>query len=85
MARLHLHQGKVIVTVAPTGGMALKAQSPHLPVTPEEIAADVKRCYDAGASVVALHARRGSGRPLHRYARFARNGPTDVGRFPLIE
>ena len=30
---------KVIVTVAPTGGMAGKAQSPHLPTQPEEIAA----------------------------------------------
>lgn len=61
MAKLFLHEGKVIVTVAPTGGMALKAQNPHLPVTPEEIAADVKRCYDAGASVVAVHARRADG------------------------
>lgn len=61
MTRLHLHQGKVIVTVAPTGGMALKVQNPNLPVTPEEIADDVKRCYDAGASVAAIHARRGDG------------------------
>lgn len=61
MPRLLLHNGKVIVTVAPTGGMALKSQNPHLPVTPEEIAADVKRCYDAGASVAAIHARREDG------------------------
>lgn len=61
MTRLHLHKGKVIVTVAPTGGMALKVQNPNLPVTPEEIADDVKRCYDAGASVAAIHARRGDG------------------------
>ncbi len=51
---------KVIVTVAPTGGVATKKQSPHLPVTPEEIAADVYDCYNAGASVVAVHARRDS-------------------------
>ena len=49
---------KVIVTIAPTGGMAKKAQNPHLPTQPREIAADVQRCYDAGASVVAVHARR---------------------------
>ena len=49
---------KVIVTVAPTGGMASKKQTPHLPTQPEEIAADVYQCYNAGASVVALHARR---------------------------
>jgi 3-keto-5-aminohexanoate cleavage enzyme len=49
---------KVIVTIAPTGGMAKKSQNPHLPTQPREIAADVQRCYDAGASVVAVHARR---------------------------
>ncbi len=51
---------KVIVTVAPTGGMAGKKQNPNLPTQPREIAEDVQRCYDAGASVVALHARRAS-------------------------
>ncbi|WP_231611162.1 3-keto-5-aminohexanoate cleavage protein, partial [Rhodococcus sp. CX] len=52
---------KVILTVAPTGGMATKEQSPHLPVTPQEIADDVARCWEAGASVVAVHARRADG------------------------
>lgn len=51
---------KVIVTIAPTGGMATKAQNPHLPVTPDEIARDTYDCYNAGASVVAIHARRAS-------------------------
>jgi uncharacterized protein (DUF849 family) len=49
---------KVIVTIAPTGGMAGKAQNPALPTQPEEIAEDVRRCHDAGAAVVAVHARR---------------------------
>lgn len=49
---------KVIVTIAPTGGMAHKSQNPNLPTQPAEIADDVLRCYNAGASVVALHARR---------------------------
>jgi len=51
---------KVIVTIAPTGGMASKKQNPNLPTQPQEIADDVYRCYNAGASVVALHARRAS-------------------------
>ncbi|MEU3982342.1 3-keto-5-aminohexanoate cleavage protein [Streptomyces sp. NPDC026672] len=49
---------KVILTIAPTGGMADKSISPHLPTQPEEIADDVARCWEAGASIVALHARR---------------------------
>jgi len=49
---------KVIVTVAPTGGMASKKQNPNLPTQPHEIADVVERCYNEGASVCALHARR---------------------------
>jgi len=49
---------KVIVTVAPTGGMAKKAQNPNLPTQPEEIAGQVAACAELGASMVALHARR---------------------------
>ena len=41
---------KVIVTIAPTGGMASKRQNPNLPTQPDEIAEDVYRCYNAGAS-----------------------------------
>ena len=49
---------KVIVTVAPTGGMATKKQNPNLPTQPEEIAESVYRSYNEGASIVAVHARR---------------------------
>ncbi|WP_077000023.1 3-keto-5-aminohexanoate cleavage protein [Variovorax sp. KK3] len=49
---------KVIVTIAPTGGMAHKSQNPHLPTQPAEIATDVVACWKAGASVAAIHARR---------------------------
>ncbi|OGA15802.1 MAG: 3-keto-5-aminohexanoate cleavage protein [Betaproteobacteria bacterium RIFCSPLOWO2_02_FULL_63_19] len=49
---------KVIVTVAPTGGMASKKQNPNLPTQPDEIAESVSRSYDEGASIVAVHARR---------------------------
>jgi 3-keto-5-aminohexanoate cleavage enzyme len=49
---------KVIVTVAPTGGMANKSQNPNLPTQPDEIAESVYRSFNEGASVCALHARR---------------------------
>ena len=49
---------KVIITVAPTGGMATKQQSRHLPTQPEEIADQVAECVAHGASIAALHARR---------------------------
>ena len=49
---------KVIVTVAPTGGMGSKQQNPNLPTQPEEIAEQVARCCELGASIAAIHARR---------------------------
>jgi len=49
---------KVIITIAPTGGMATKDENPNLPVSPQEISDDVAACVAAGASVAALHARR---------------------------
>jgi 3-keto-5-aminohexanoate cleavage enzyme len=50
--------GKVIVTIAPTGGFLTRAQHPFVPTQPADIAVDVARCADAGASMAALHARR---------------------------
>jgi 3-keto-5-aminohexanoate cleavage enzyme len=52
---------KVIVTVAPTGGFLTRRETPHVPLTAAEIAADVARCHRAGAAVAALHARRPDG------------------------
>jgi uncharacterized protein (DUF849 family) len=49
---------KVILTIAPTGGMASKEQNPKLPTQPDEIAEVVARCHELGASVAAIHARR---------------------------
>src|ERR1700727_804960 len=49
---------KVIITVAPTGGMAPKRQSRHLPTQPEEIGDHVGECVAQGAGTAAPHARR---------------------------
>ncbi len=57
---------KLIINVALTGMVPTKADSPHLPTTVEEIAADAKRCREAGASIVHLHARDEEGRPTYR-------------------
>ena len=51
-------RSRLIITVAPTGGMASKSQNPNLPTQPDEIAESVFKSYKAGASIAALHARR---------------------------
>lgn len=47
----------VIITCAPTGGIHTPTMSPHLPVTPEEIAAAAIEAAEAGAAIIHLHAR----------------------------
>lgn len=47
----------LIVTVAITGGVQGKEVSPYLPESPEEQAASTYECYQAGASIVHVHAR----------------------------
>jgi uncharacterized protein (DUF849 family) len=48
---------KVIVTCAVTGSIHVPALSPHLPITPDEIAAGAIGAAEAGAAIVHLHAR----------------------------
>ncbi|MBP2291484.1 3-keto-5-aminohexanoate cleavage protein [Azospirillum rugosum] len=48
---------KVIVTCAVTGSIHTPSMSPHLPVTPDQIAADAVAAVEAGAAIVHLHAR----------------------------
>jgi uncharacterized protein (DUF849 family) len=55
---------KVIITCAVTGAIHTPTMSPHLPVTPDEIAAGAIGAAKAGASIVHLHARApADGRP----------------------
>jgi uncharacterized protein (DUF849 family) len=47
----------IIITCAPTGGIHTPTMSPHLPVTPAEIATASIEAAEAGASIIHLHAR----------------------------
>jgi uncharacterized protein (DUF849 family) len=57
-----MSQDKVVVTCALNGVLTDPEKYP-VPYTPEEMAAEAKRAYDAGASIVHLHVReQNSGR-----------------------
>jgi len=53
----------LIVNLAPTGILPTREQTPHVPLTPTEIVADVCQCIDLGVSMVHLHARALDGCP----------------------
>lgn len=48
---------KVIITCAVTGSIHTPTMSPHLPITPDEIAAEAIAAAEAGAAMLHLHAR----------------------------
>jgi len=48
---------KVIITCAVTGAIHTPTMSPHLPITPDEIAASAIGAAEAGAAILHLHAR----------------------------
>jgi uncharacterized protein (DUF849 family) len=54
---------KVIITCAVTGSVHTPTMSPHLPITPDEIAKDAVAAYEAGAAILHLHARNPDGSP----------------------
>ena len=48
---------KVIITCAVTGSIHTPTMSPHLPITPDEIAEQSIAAAEAGAAIIHLHAR----------------------------
>lgn len=48
---------KTIITCAITGSIHTPSMSPHLPVTPDQIATQAIAAADAGAAILHLHAR----------------------------
>ena len=56
---------KLIITAAVTGGEPVSREmTPHVPTTAEEITEETVRCWEAGASIVHLHAKEpGTGKP----------------------
>lgn len=60
------------IVLAPTGMVPTKAMTPHVPLSPAEIAADVKACADIGITSVHLHARDEDGKPTWKRDVFAR-------------
>lgn len=57
---------KVIINAAITGMVPTKKDNPNVPLSNDEIVADAKRCWEAGASIIHVHAREADGTPTHR-------------------
>lgn len=61
---------KIVITAALCGAGTTKAQTPYVPITPDEIAADAVACVKAGASVIHIHVRDDEGKNTMETARW---------------
>ena len=73
-----------VITCAVTGVLANRKQCPGIPYTPVEIAEEAKRAYDAGASVLHIHARQDDGTPTFAPGTFAKIKDEIEKRCPII-
>lgn len=48
---------KIVITAGLTGALTRKSHNPAIPYRPEEWAAEVRKCEEAGAAVIAVHFR----------------------------
>lgn len=77
-------EDKVVITAALTGVLANRAQCPSIPYTPQEIADEALRAYNAGASVVHIHGREYDGSPSLRVEIFREIMEEVRKRCPII-
>ncbi len=75
---------KVILTCAMSGVVTTRAQCAAIPYTVDEFAAEAKRAYDAGASVLHIHARTDDGAPDYTAARYRAIGDAIRAVCPII-
>jgi 3-keto-5-aminohexanoate cleavage enzyme len=61
----------LLITAAINGAEITRAQTPALPITPDEVGLESLRCRDAGAAMIHLHGRRADGSPTQDAATFA--------------
>ncbi len=51
----------ILISVAPNGARKSKADVPSLPITPDELAVEARRCLDSGVALFHLHVRHADG------------------------
>ena len=57
---------KLVISAALAGGVTTKANNPNTSYTADEFGDEAKKCFDAGAALVHIHARHPEkGNPVH--------------------
>jgi 3-keto-5-aminohexanoate cleavage enzyme len=78
----------VIVTAAICGAEVFKTDTPYIPYTTEELAAEAEKCISEGASIIHLHVREDDGTPTQDRETFDRAIKAireRVGHTPIVQ
>ncbi len=75
---------KVIITCALSGVVTSRAQCAAIPYTVEDFAREAKRAWDAGATVLHIHARTDDGMPDYSAERYRAVGDAIRAVCPII-
>jgi uncharacterized protein (DUF849 family) len=76
---------KVIVTAALTGGGSTPTMSPYLPITPQQLADEAVRVYEAGGAIAHVHVRDPeTGQPSSKLEYFREIATTVKSRCNII-
>ncbi len=79
---------KIIITAPLVGAELTREHTPHLPLTPDEIAEAARLAVAAGAAIVHLHARDDLGRPTndgHRFGEIIRKIRERCRPVPILQ
>ena len=63
---------KLIINAAITGMVPTKKDNKHVPITVDEIIQDAINCYNAGASIIHIHARDKEQKPTYKKEIYAK-------------
>lgn len=57
---------KIVVNFCPTGMVPQKQDTPHVPISPQEIIEQTHEAYEIGVTIAHLHAREEDGIPSYK-------------------
>jgi 3-keto-5-aminohexanoate cleavage enzyme len=75
----------LLITVAGVGAEVTRAQQPALPLTPEEVGEEYRRCSEAGATIGHIHGRRADGTPTQDLETFRAYSHAIRSLCPIIQ
>lgn len=61
---------KIIITAAICGAEVNRDDTPHVPISAQELGEEALRCMDAGAAIIHLHVRKEDGTPTQKLKYF---------------